>query len=39
MGHKFVPGFVTTQNLLLVVQRVLELPLKRNIAERVIAVS
>jgi hypothetical protein len=39
MGHKFVAGYVTILNLPPGEPRVLELPLKINIAERVIAVS
>ena len=39
MGHKFVAGCVMTLNLPPGEPRVLELPLKTNIAECVIAVS
>jgi hypothetical protein len=39
MGHKFVAGYVTILNLPPGEPRVLELPLRINIAERVIAVS
>ena len=39
MGHKFVAGFVMTLNLPPGVQRVLVVPVKKNIAECVIAVS